>query len=420
MIVFIAGGQRAVKTLKELIMPNKVFLSRPMAITEAGLNDVLQARTTSADISIPPVVDNQHNKKIGVLRISGPIFSASNFLTRLLGFQSIEDISAGLQALLADEEIGSIVLRIDSPGGDVTGVSELSSVIYNARGVKPIRAHIAGTGASAAYWLASAADSISIDPTGQAGSIGVVYGTVRKPDDRIEIVSSYSPRKRLDPESNDGQSDILTRIDAIAEVMIADIARNRGVSTDHVIENYGQGGLFVGKAAVDAGLIDTVSGYSEQISRIGRESPTGVYGPSVGGGPVGGDHKPAAIAQPKAVDRAVIDMAEAVLGPEAVAKLKTAMDTGVTVEQYKLLAGFRKPKAPKPPVRDTAKRMLAALQADLTAAPGYQPPDFMTAVGMIAKRDGVGRGTATRAAVGEFPRLHAEYVKGLKQTDTVS
>jgi ClpP class serine protease len=51
-------------------------------------------------------------------------------------------------------------VNIDSPGGEVNGANELAQAIYDARGKKPIVAYVGGAGASAAYWVASAADRV--------------------------------------------------------------------------------------------------------------------------------------------------------------------------------------------------------------------------------------------------------------------
>jgi ClpP class serine protease len=55
----------------------------------------------------------------------------------------------------------------------VNGANELAQAIYEARGTKPIVAYVGGSGASAAYWIASAADRIVVSPTAVLGSIGV-------------------------------------------------------------------------------------------------------------------------------------------------------------------------------------------------------------------------------------------------------
>ena len=75
---------------------------------------------------------------------------------------------------LADPEVKGIALVIDSPGGMVAGNFDLVDRMYAARGQKPVRAFASEYAFSAAYSIASVADSITLPRTGEVGSIGVV------------------------------------------------------------------------------------------------------------------------------------------------------------------------------------------------------------------------------------------------------
>jgi ClpP class serine protease len=74
---------------------------------------------------------------------------------------------------VADDNVRAIVLNIDSPGGSIFGTEELFNKIMAARGSKPITAVVNSVAASAAFWIASAADEIVITPGGMIGSVGV-------------------------------------------------------------------------------------------------------------------------------------------------------------------------------------------------------------------------------------------------------
>lgn len=115
-------------------------------------------------------------------------------------------------------------------------------VTGDARGTKPVIAYASGDAASGAYWIASATDEIVVSETSALGSIGVVGiyrgKTTKEFTETVEIVSSQSPHKRLDPMSDDGRAKLQTRIDAMADVFVSTIARNRSVTPDHVLEHY--------------------------------------------------------------------------------------------------------------------------------------------------------------------------------------
>lgn len=200
---------------------------------------------------------------IATIPVSGPMFRYASFFTRISGATAYEDVARDFGAAMDDPRVRGIVLSIDSPGGEVNGTAELSQMVYAARGKKPVVAYVSNLGASAAYWLASAADSVVIAPTAILGSIGVA-ATVRKSDGKdrtFDVVSTQSPRKRLDPEQDDGRAALLATLDALASVFVETVARNRGVSPATVLADFGQGGVFVGQAAIEAGLADSIGSY---------------------------------------------------------------------------------------------------------------------------------------------------------------
>lgn len=99
------------------------------------------------------------------------------------------------------------------------------------------------------------------------GSIGVV-SVFEKDDDgkTIEIVSSQSPNKRPDINTKEGRAKIQARVDELAEVFIAKIARNRGITAVDVVKNFGAGDVAVGQYAVRNGLADGLSSFEAIIA----------------------------------------------------------------------------------------------------------------------------------------------------------
>ncbi len=109
-----------------------------------------------------------------IVQVSGPIFKGSNILTRLYGGSSTKTLQQILRLAAADEDVKRIVLSIDSPGGSVSGLSELGDTLDRVRARKPVVSHIDGLGASAAYYIASHTDTIYAERTALVGSIGTI------------------------------------------------------------------------------------------------------------------------------------------------------------------------------------------------------------------------------------------------------
>lgn len=266
--------------------------SEPWAITREAMDTILEIalrenetpQAVAAKLGRPldNTYDVEYRDGVAILTANGPMFRYANIMTNLSGATSYDLLARDFARALEDNRVRSILLNIDSPGGEATGVSEFADQIFSARGSKPITAYIGGNGASAAYWIASAADEVVISDTAILGSLGTVLGIedTRQRDakngvTRMEIVSSQSPFKRVDPTSQEGQSRLQARVDALSEVFIAKVARNRGVSTDTVLAEFGQGDVFVGLAAVNAGLADRVGSFEAVVSELQARALTG-------------------------------------------------------------------------------------------------------------------------------------------------
>lgn len=202
---------------------------------------------------------------VGILYAKGPMFKHANLMTAYSGATSYDVLRRDLQLALDTPAIEAILLRIDSPGGDVSGCDELAAAIYASRGKKPITAFVSGMACSAAYWIAAAADRIVVSDVAVIGSIGVVLGiTDRKKADersgisRIEFVSSQSPGKRPDVETDEGKARVQKLVDDLGDVFVDAVAKYRGVSKATVISEFGQGGVEIGANAVKRKMVDEV------------------------------------------------------------------------------------------------------------------------------------------------------------------
>ena len=165
--------------------------------------------------------------------------------------------------------LGMRHLKAYIPEYPVGTASEVADMIYKARGTKPIIAYASGYCCSGAYWIASACDKIYATDTAVIGSIGVV--SIFEKDDEnktIEIVSSQSPNKRPNVETEEGKAKIQEHVDALADVFINKVALNRDISPKEVIKNFGGGDVFVGQKAVSIGLADGLSSFEELVSDL--------------------------------------------------------------------------------------------------------------------------------------------------------
>ncbi len=216
---------------------------------------------------------------VALIPILGPIFPRANLFTQFSGATSIEQLALDFNAAMEDDRVETIIHLIDSPGGVITGISEFSETVFNARSEKRIISFVTGMAASAALWIGTAASRVVLTDTSEIGSLGVV--AISRSDKArnekigikdIEIISSQSPNKRPDPETDAGRSQIQGIVDELAEVFIEKVALHRGVSADEVKTQFGQGAMFVAGTAIQRGIADSIGGLEALIDEENENS----------------------------------------------------------------------------------------------------------------------------------------------------
>lgn len=235
-----------------------------------GLHEAINKYAGQVDYK---TYDVSYHGNVGIIHISGIISRHADMLASFFGIGSaaIENIAKDFQSLLDNEEVKSIILDFDTPGGAITGVNELAEIIYNARGIKPIKAYVTGMACSAGYFLASACDEIIIDEMGQVGSIGVMRVVSKQNDKSVIFKSSQSPMKNIEADSELGKAEYQAKVDYLASIFIDKVAKYRGITSDEVINRGNKGGVLVGAVAVTAGLADRLGSMDSLINELNNK-----------------------------------------------------------------------------------------------------------------------------------------------------
>lgn len=221
---------------------------------------------------------------VAVIPIRGVIAHRMGSMDDTSGGTSCERISAMLAQVSSDASIGTVVFDIDSPGGTVTGVSELAGKMYETRGRGTQRfiAQVNGLAASAAYWLAAQCDEIVSIPSGTAGSIGVftahedLSAALEKEGVKVTLISAGKYKTAgnpLEPLSDEERAVLQARVDAAYGQFVADVARGRGVTPAAVRGGYGEGRALTAPDALKAGLIDRISTMDQTLGRLLGRTP---------------------------------------------------------------------------------------------------------------------------------------------------
>ena len=196
---------------------------------------------------------------------------------------STELVGRYIDAAVNDPNVGAILLDIDSPGGSVAGVQELSDKIFNARGSKPIVASANDLMASAAYWIGSAADEIAVTPSGLVGSVGVIaehvdFSKALEMDGIKPTLITSSEFKGegnpYEPLNDEARAEIQRQVDLYHVEFVGALARNRGVTAAKVEADFGKGRVMKADEARRAGLVDRVESFEQTVARlIGATTP---------------------------------------------------------------------------------------------------------------------------------------------------
>lgn len=181
-----------------------------------------------------------------------------------------------LRMAASDEDVGSLLLHIDSPGGHVAGIEALAAEVASIRGRKPIVAQVDDLGASAAYWVASQADAIYANATSEIGSIGtiaVVEDTSSRMDRlgvKVHVIST-GPYKGVGVEGapvSEAAIDYLKdRVAAINQHFLTAVRGGRRFTEDQVAA-VSDGRVFIADQAHRLHLIDGVQSLDATLVQL--------------------------------------------------------------------------------------------------------------------------------------------------------
>jgi signal peptide peptidase SppA len=177
------------------------------------------------------------------------------------------DIRTSVRRALADPTAKTVDLIIDSPGGSVLGLPETAEAIRAANRIKPVRAFVTGIAASAAYWLAAQASTITLTPSGEVGSVGVldIHADVSKALDNagIKLTAVTAGEHKVERApftalSDDARAHMQSGVNAWYGDFLSAVHNGRGTRVSPN-SNFGGGRMLSAREAVAAGMVDFIS-----------------------------------------------------------------------------------------------------------------------------------------------------------------
>jgi protease-4 len=188
-----------------------------------------------------------------------------------------------LGRLEKEPRIAAVVLRVDSPGGEVVATDLLWRAVQQLGREKPVVASLGDVAASGGYYVAAAARAIVAEAASVTGSIGVVGGKLdlsglyqrigvgRDAVERGARAGLLSEARGFTP---DERKALREGMEAAYERFVSKVAEGRALAPERVREAAG-GRIWSGAAAQARGLVDALGGpleaLAEALRRAGRD-----------------------------------------------------------------------------------------------------------------------------------------------------
>lgn len=207
------------------------------------------------------------------VRVEGPLAQRA-WSCWMFGGDGYDAIESRVRAALDDPRSRALVIEYDSPGGEVAGCGVCADAIRSAADAsgKPVVSYVGELAASAAYWLASAADAIVTPSSGMLGSIGVIATRVEDTTGdasgrKVHFITSGARKADGHPTvplSEEELAATQAKIDALADVFAGAVAERRGMTLAQVRGL--EADVFVGAYAVAKGLADRVGNLGSAVA----------------------------------------------------------------------------------------------------------------------------------------------------------
>jgi protease-4 len=231
---------------------------------------------TELDAWLADIEPEEPGDRIGVITIAGEISDGMAGP----GEAGAERIGELLDGAL-DDDLKALVVRVDSPGGTVTGSEAIRRAIlrHKAKGI-PVVVSMANLAASGGYWVATPADRIFAEPETVTGSIGI-YGVLPTFEEALADLGVTTDGVKTTPLS--GQPDLFAGLTPEAEAILqatvdsgyerflALVAQSRKITRERA-DQLGQGRVWDGGSARQLGLVDQFGGLDDALAYAAQQA----------------------------------------------------------------------------------------------------------------------------------------------------
>ena len=263
----------------------------------AGLGGATHQRSGAPRLDEVVLEDNNASEKIAVVPVEGVI---SGDLGDRGGFSMVDIVEAQLERAEKDRRVKAVILKVDSPGGEVLASDDIARSIreFQDSSGKPVIVSMGSLAASGGYYVSAPASWIVANELTITGSIGVIMqgfnyrGLMDKVGLRPEVFKSGKFKDML--RGSKTPEEITPEERAMIQKLIDDTyakfksvvaegrkdAHKENEETKPLAENwadYADGRILSGKEAYDLGFVDQLGGFDDAVAKakeLGRIEDT--------------------------------------------------------------------------------------------------------------------------------------------------
>ena len=209
--------------------------------------------------------------KVAIVYANGQVMDGSGSDDNIYGYT----LSQTLREVAEDDDIASVVVRVNSPGGSALASDLIWREMENLKAKKPVIVSMGGYAASGGYYISAPADAIVADRTTLTGSIGVFgmipsYGDALADKvgitvDGVKTNANAGLGNGFSALNSTQHNAMMRSVDRVYERFTSLVAEGRNLTIERVLE-IAEGRVWTGEQAQKIGLVDTCGGLKSAIA----------------------------------------------------------------------------------------------------------------------------------------------------------
>jgi protease-4 len=213
------------------------------------------------------------DNKIAVVDLTGVIGASIEGET---GNSMLEDAVARLKRAREDDKVKVVILRIDSPGGEVNASDILYHQVSKIRAVKPVLVYMESVAASGGYYAAMGGSYLMASELTITASIGVILQTINYKDLFGKVgLKTHTFKSGKFKDMLNPSRDVTPEEEAYVQALIMEtydkfvgiVARERKLDVDKLKQGVADGRIVTGKQALEAGLVDELGYFEDAVKK---------------------------------------------------------------------------------------------------------------------------------------------------------